>query len=90
MEKIHIQTASGFEWDMDPAVMDDMLIIEDLAALDQGDGLKMSGLLTRLLGEDGKRSLYAHLLTEEGRVPIKAVSDALVEIFNAMGEVGKK
>ncbi len=43
MEKMHIQTSAGFEWDMDPAVMDDILVIEDLAALDQGDRLEGAG-----------------------------------------------
>ena len=51
MEKMHIQTSAGFEWDMDPAVMDDILVIEDLAALDQGDLLKVPEVLRRLLGE---------------------------------------
>ena len=71
MEKMHIQTSAGFEWDMDPAVMDDILVIEDLAALDQGDLLKVPEVLRRLLGEPGKRALYEHLKTEEGRVPIR-------------------
>lgn len=90
MEKMHIQTSAGFEWDMDPAVMDDILVIEDLAALDQGDLLKVPEVLRRLLGEPGKRALYEHLKTEEGRVSISAVSAALAEIITAMGDSGKK
>ena len=90
METKHIQTASGFEWDMDLAVMDDILLIEDIAALDQGDLLKMSIILSKLLGEDGKQALYAHLLTADGRVPIEALSNALAEIFDAIGDSGKK
>lgn len=90
MEKMHIQTSAGFEWDMDPAVMDDILVIEDLAALDQGDLLKVPEVLRRLLGEPGKRALYEHLKTKEGRVPISAVSAALAEIITAMGDSGKK
>lgn len=90
MEKMHIQTSAGFEWDMDPAVMDDILVIEDLAALDQGDLLKVPEVLRRLLGEPGKRALYEHLKTEEDRVPISAVSAALAEIITAMGDSGKK
>lgn len=86
---MHVQTAAGFEWDMDPDVMDDILVIEDLAALDQGDLLKVPEVLRRLLGETGKQALYEHLKTEEGRVPISAVSAALAEIITALGDSGK-
>ena len=46
MEKMHIQTSAGFEWDMDPAVMDDILVIEDLAALAE---------IITAMGDSGKK-----------------------------------
>lgn len=90
MELIHIQTSCGFETDINPAVLDDMLIIEDLAALDNGDLLKISGIMTKLLGAEGKKLLYEVLQTEDGRVPVSSISEALAEIISAIGDSGKK
>lgn len=90
MELIHVQISGGFEADINPAVLDDMLIIEDLAALDNGDLLKISGIMTKLLGAEGKKLLYEALQTEDGRVPVSAISEALAEIISAIGDSGKK
>lgn len=89
-EPCHIKTPSGFEYDIDPAVMDDFLIVEDLAAVDAGETLRIFPVIKKLLGEDGKQALYNHLLTKDGRVPVKALADELAEIFKALGNTGKK
>ena len=90
MERKNIETPSGFRWSINPAALDDLLVIEDLAALDGGDVLKVPSVLERLLGSDGKAALYDHLRTEDGRVPISALSSAIADTIAALGDTGKK
>ena len=37
-----------------------------------------------LLGKDGKKRLYDHLRTEDGRVPASAVESAIMELFQSI------
>lgn len=37
----------------------------------------MSHLTLRLLGKEGRKKLYDHLRTPDGRVPVAKVADAL-------------
>lgn len=90
MDRKSIETPSGFRWSIDPAALDDLLVIEDLAALDGGDVLKVPSVLERLLGSDGKAALYDYLRTEDGRVPISAASSEIADIIAALGDAGKK
>ena len=48
----------------------------------------MSRLVVKLLGKDGKKRLYDHLRTEDGRVPASAVESAIMELFQSIN-VGK-
>ena len=42
-----------------------------------------------VLGDEQKERLYKSLENETGRVPVKVAMDALMEIFNRLGEEGK-
>ena len=86
----HIETPSGFAWDIDPVKMDDMRIVEDLAAIDNGEIYRVLDVLQRLIGKDGKDALYAHLQTEDGRVPVSAFVEELDAIIHFLGADGKK
>lgn len=44
----------------------------------------MSRLVVKLLGKDGKKRLYDHLRTEDGRVPASAVESAIMELFQSI------
>ena len=46
-------------------------------------------IMQLVLGTEGRKKLYDSLRTEDGRVPVAAVSDAIKEIFEAFGEKGK-
>lgn len=83
-----IEIAGGLTLEIDEGVMDDAEILDDLADLNEGDGFAISSLTERLLGKDGKKKLYEHL-RENGRVKTTAVTKALTEIFNKLGEEGK-
>ena len=40
--------------------------------------------LKKLLGKDGKKRLYDHLRTEDGRVPASAVESSIMELFQSI------
>ena len=44
----------------------------------------MSRLVVKLLGKDGKKRLYDHLRTEDGRVPASAVESTIMELFQSI------
>lgn len=81
------KTKSGFKFKIDEMVADDMELLDALIDADVGDAIKqMKGLnviLTKFLGEEQKKALYDHLRTEDGRVPVTKVSEAVVEIMGS-------
>lgn len=76
------KTKSGFAFSIDPAVQDDMELLDAIAEADENP-LKITNVLKRLLGEEQKKALYEHLRDEKGHVSIKAVSQEIVDIFNS-------
>lgn len=77
-------TRSGFAFQLDENVADNMELVDALADMDSGaDVLATSRVVTMLLGREQKKALYDHLRLPDGRVPIKDVSDAIVDIFSA-------
>lgn len=75
-------TKSGFAFKYDADRMDDMELFEKFAAADKGDPAQAKAGLEMLLGEDGVKSLYAHLKAQEGRVRWSSFYRELVEIAN--------
>ena len=82
------KTRTGFEFEYDETVIDDMEFIELAASVD-GDVTKMPKLLNSILGEDQKKRLYEHVRAENGRVPTQAISDEMEDIFAAAGDQAK-
>jgi hypothetical protein len=84
------KTKSGFEFEMNEEVLNDMRIVDALADMQSGDDslvmVAVTELLNLVLGRKQKQLLYKHLEVENGRVPIEKVSDELVEIFNSLKE----
>lgn len=76
----HLELTCGFELDVDETVFEDMELFDLIADLQKGQSLALSDVTAKILG-DNKAALYDHLRDEKGRVPITAVSDAVVEIF---------
>lgn len=76
-----IKTESGFKWKINEKVMDDAEILDLVAELDEEEYASFPKLLTKLLGKDGKKALYDHLRTEDGRVPYDDVERELKDIF---------
>ena len=82
------QTSTGFAFSIDETVLDNMELLDAIAESEE-DPIGISRVCVLLLGKDGRRQLYDHLRQEDGRVPVEAVSQAMVEIFHAGGNKGK-
>ena len=80
---ITAKTESGFSIELEESALDNMEVLDALSDLDEGNPLAMSRLVVKLLGKDGKKRLYDHLRTEDGRVPASAVESAIMELFQS-------
>ncbi len=83
------KTSCGFEYKIEDAVLDDMELVDALANLEESP-TEISKIVRLLLGEDQKKVLYDTVRTPEGRVPVKAVMQAVEEIFSAKNSTVKK
>lgn len=82
------KTASGFEFSLKESTLDDMELLDALASVAGDDFTALPMICEKILGDQKKR-LYDHVRSEEGNVPIQAVSDELIAIINAAGKAGK-
>ena len=80
---------SGFTFDVDPAILDDMELIDALAKVAGEDPTAISLVVQKIFGEDQRKALYDSVRTDDGRVPIQSVVNAITEIFEALGDAGK-
>ena len=87
-KKLKGTTADGFNFEIDPVVANDMILLEELAEADK-DTTKFPGVLKKMLGEDQKARLYEFLKTEEGIVPIDKCIQTFTEIMNIASEETK-
>ena len=84
-----VKLDSGLELLMKDSVMDDMELLDDLVAMDEGNGYAMSRVLNRmLLDPEEKRKLYDHL-RKDGVTKVSDVAKAMREIFEKLGDAGK-
>jgi len=83
---ITAKTESGFSIELEENALDNMEVLDALSDLDEGNPLAMSRLVVKLLGKDGKKRLYDHLRTEDGRVPASAVESAIMELFQSIND----
>ena len=88
MSEIKGKTSTGFEFTVCQEALDDMEMIDAIAETIDDNPVAFSTVCTKLLGKEQKKALYNHL-RKDGKVPVSAVSNAIAEIFNAMGETGK-
>lgn len=89
MSVITVTTGRGFSYAVEEDALNDMELLEDMVALDSGDGRALITIGERLLGAGGKRKLYENLRTEKGRVPADEVTRELFDIIKGLKD-GKK
>lgn len=83
------KTTSGFSFSIPRKVMDNMEFVDTLAEASESNPIAVSKTVQLLLGDDVRKALYNHVRTEDGRVPVKAVCEEVVEIIKAFGQEGK-
>lgn len=79
-------TTSGFVFEVDEGVNDDMELLENLIRLDKQDITVLPDVMDSLLG-DKKADLYEHCRRENGRVSATAVMAEIKEIFENAGKL---
>lgn len=83
-----IELSNGFKVSISESAMDNMELVDALAEMSDENPLGVSKVCSMVLG-DNKKALYDHIRTEDGRVPVEKVSNAIKEIFEAFGGKGK-
>ena len=81
-------TRSGFAFEVDEGIANDMELFEALCDLDNGDATAVVPVVRAVLGGQ-KKALYDHLRNEDGRVPVNAVVNEITDIFTTIKD-GKK
>lgn len=81
-------TRSGFAFEVDEEIANDMELFEALCDLDNGDATAVVPVCRIVLG-DQKKALYEHLRADNGRVPVTKVSEEIADILTAIRD-GKK
>lgn len=83
------KTKSGFEFEVDENVVNDMRLVDAVAEVADGSNpLAISFVVKTILG-DAKEALYKHVAEEDGRVPVEKINDEVTEIINLLGSSGK-
>lgn len=84
------KTSTGFEYEVDEDVFDDMELIDALADVTSGrDSLQISAAVLKIFGTEQRKKLYDHLRNEHGRVPTEKIMDAITEIVESSEESKK-
>lgn len=78
---ITAKTNDGFEIELSEDALDDAELLDALGGMRDGNVFDMSHLTLRLLGKEGRKKLYDHLRTPEGRVPSTAVEREIIELM---------
>ena len=82
------ETKSGFKFEVDEKLLDDMELLEALTEAEE-ESYKIPKVLKMFLGEEQKERLYNHVRTKKGTVPIKKATDEFIEIMTLAGEESK-
>lgn len=83
------KTKSGFEFEFDEAVLNDMELLDALAEVVDENPLAASKVIVKILGKEQKKKLYNFLRDDNGRVPTDKVGEAFADILDSLGENGK-
>lgn len=82
-------TKSGFEFEVSENIGDNMEMLEALNDMSEKEVSGISRVCEIALGKEQKKRLYDHVRTEDGRVPVSAINDAIGDIFETVGKAGK-
>ena len=80
---ITAETKDGFAVELSEEALDNVELLDALAAVQDSDVLSLGRTIRLLMGKAQAKKLYDHLRTEDGRVPVAKVADALGELMNS-------
>lgn len=87
---IQVKLKHGFTCELPDDVMDNMELVDALAEGDENNPLALTRICKLIYGDKIRKELYDSLRTEDGRVPITAIAEAVKETFELFGDNGKK
>lgn len=76
------KTSTGFAFSIEDHVLDNMELVDAIVEADEKPAL-ITNVVKMILNAEQRKALYDHLRTEHGNVPIMAVVNEVIEIFNA-------
>lgn len=82
------KTKTGFAYKIEDANLNNMELVDAIAEAD-GNPIAVSKVVLLLLGAEQRKALYDHLRAENGTVPVGAVKDAILDIFQNSGSTVK-
>lgn len=82
-------TKTGFAFEVDEALIDDMEFIDAYYDIANGDPTAFSLIVKKMFTPEQKAALYDHCRNEKGRVSIEKVGAEINEILLTFGEDGK-
>ncbi len=80
------ETLKGFKFELDPAVLDDYELFEDIANVEKNPMLAPS-ILRKVLGEEQKNRLVNFCRSEDGKAKIADVTAEMSAIFTSVNEL---
>lgn len=83
------KTTSGFKYEVDENVLDDMELIDAMAASQGEDPTQITVVISKIFGDEQKKRLYDHVRTEDGRVPVADIANVIKEVIESLGDEGK-
>lgn len=84
------KTRTGYEYEFNEDLINDMEVIDALADVTSGENvLALSAVMKKLFAPDERAKLYDHVRTEDGRVPTDALMEEIRDIMEGADE-GKK
>jgi hypothetical protein len=81
--------SNGFEYEIDENVLDDMELIDAMEQSQGDDPLKVSKVITMVLGKEQKKSFYDSIRNEDNRVPVEKAVELFTELIESLGDEGK-
>lgn len=77
-------TISGVELTVDPSLFDDLDVLDALDQINEGNPLRVAGLLRKLTGEKYNAVRDALRDPETGRIPVERATEFFGELMAAM------
>lgn len=81
--------SNGFKYVVDDDVLDDMELIDAMEQSQGDDPLKVSKVITMVLGDEQKQAFYGSIRNEAGRVPVEQAVELFTELIESLGDAGK-